>query len=77
MKRVSSSCLLQTLSFVLDPNVSKEEAIEKVKYEVEHYKQEYSNNIKIISEVTNSDGSVILSIKKKVSGYDIGRYFED
>ena len=33
MKRVTSSCLFQTLHFVLNPHYSKEEALEKVKKE--------------------------------------------
>ena len=44
MKRVTSSCLFQTLHFVLDSHYSKEEALEKV--------------------------------KKRVSGYPTGEYFE-
>lgn len=77
MKRIACSCLLQTLNFILDPSLSKEEALERVNSEVKNYKQAFSDNIKIVSETTNSDGSVTLSIKKKVSGYDIGHYFED
>ncbi|MGM9972405.1 MAG: hypothetical protein ACI35W_08345 [Anaeroplasmataceae bacterium] len=77
MKRVQSACLLQTLHFILDPNVTKEEAIEKVKAEVAHYKANNVDNVMILREETLSDGTVILCIKKKVSGYSIGNYFND
>ena len=38
MKRVKSACLMQTLHFVLDPKLTREEGIERVKKEVEDYK---------------------------------------
>ena len=73
MKRVTSSCLFQTLHFVLDSHYSKEEALDKVKKEVEDYKNQDSS---IVSEEVFDDGSVILKIKKRVSGYPTGEYFE-
>lgn len=76
MKRVKSACLYQTLVFLLDPNVSKEEALKKVEYEVSNYKTNVDgSNIQILNETKNSDGSVEISVRKKVSGYSIGNYF--
>ena len=76
MKRVTSSCLFQILHFVLDPHYSKEEALDKIKKEVEDYKNQDSSIVRIISEEVFDDGSVILKIKKRVSGYPTGEYFE-
>ncbi|MBQ9124430.1 MAG: hypothetical protein IJY14_01945 [Acholeplasmatales bacterium] len=76
MKRIHSQCILQTLHFVLDPNVSNVEAIEKVKNEVAAYKAQMGNRVKIVNEIHNPDGTVVLSIKKAVTGYSIGNYFD-
>lgn len=76
MKRIHSQCILQTLHFVLDPNVSNEEAIERVKNEVASYKVQMDGKIQIVNEINNPDGTVILSIKKAVSGYSVGNYFD-
>ncbi|MBQ6920707.1 MAG: hypothetical protein IJQ72_02260 [Bacilli bacterium] len=38
MKRIKSACLYQTVTFILDPNVTKEEALKKVESEVNNYK---------------------------------------
>ncbi len=75
MKRVQSACLYQTLNFILDPNVPKEDAIKKVSYELEQYKNNIGTNIQILNEIKNSNGSVTLEVRKKVSGYSIGNYF--
>lgn len=75
MKRVQSACLYQTLNFILDPNVPKEDAIKKVSSELEQYKNNIGTNIQILNEIKNSDGSVTLEVRKKVSGYSIGNYF--
>lgn len=76
MKRVNSACLYQTLNFILDPNVSKEDAIKKVSSELEQYKNNIGTNIQILNEIKNSDGSITLEVRKKVSGYSIGNYFD-
>lgn len=75
MKRIKSACLYQTLLFVLDPNISKTEALQKVKYEVENYKAKANSNIQILRETDHLDGSIEIEIRKKVSGYPVGNYF--
>ena len=75
MKRVKAACLYQTISFILDPNVSKEEAIQKVNNEVANYKSKAGANLQILNEVHNDDGSVEIEVRKTVSGYSIGKYF--
>jgi hypothetical protein len=76
MKRVTSACLLQILHFVLDPNLEKTLAKEKVKQEVEKYKLDFKDTAKIVKEEYLNDGTIILSVKKMVSGYPIGNYFD-
>lgn len=76
MKRVISACLYQTLHFILDPHYSKEEALEKVENEVKKYKEQDASKVKILEEVKYDDGSVLLKIKKSVSGYSTGEYFK-
>lgn len=76
MKRVKSACLYQTLVFILDPKVSKEEALSKVQTEVEVYKKKANSDIQILNETINEDGSVEIQIRKKVSEYSVGNYFD-
>ena len=76
MKRVKSACLYQTLSFVLDPHFETIEARKKVEIEVEKYKKLVGENLQIINEKHFEDGSYELEVRKKVSGYSIGKYFE-
>ena len=76
MKRGKSACLYQTLFFILDPKVSKEEALSKVQTEVEVYKKKANSDIQILNETINEDGSVEIQIRKKVSEYSVGNYFD-
>jgi hypothetical protein len=61
---------------VLDPNLEENEAREKVKSEVEKYKTDFYDTAKIVNEEHLSNGTIILSVKKKVSGYHVGDYFD-
>lgn len=76
MKRISSACLLQTFHFVLDPTLEETLAKYKVKQEVEKYKLDFKDTVKIVNEEHLNDGTIILCVKKKVSGYSIGNYFD-
>lgn len=76
MKRVLSACMYQTIHFILDERFSKDEALSKVINEVQDYKEQFKDKIHILSEEKLSDGSVILSIRKIISGYPVGDYFE-
>ena len=79
MKRIKESCMLQTLSFILDPSLDPIEAKKKVLEEVMVYKisANNGNSIIILKEEALSDGTILLYVKKKVSGYDAGRYFNE
>lgn len=76
MKRISCACLYQTLHFILDPSLEVAEAKSKVKQEVESYKMAAGDNVQILNETNNSDGTVFIEVRKKVSGYPVGRYFD-
>lgn len=76
MKRIASACTCQTLHFILDPSLSVEEAKKRVKEEVKLYQETMKDKIKIVSLIENSDGTYILELKKIVSGYPIGKYFD-
>ena len=75
MKRIKSACLYQTLMFILDPNLTKEEALKKVESELSEYKAKAGSSLQILKETKNNDGSVELEVRKKVAGYQIGKYF--
>ena len=75
MKRVKAACLYQTISFILDPSVPTEIAIDKVKYEVATYKAKAGSNLQILRENQNEDGSIELEVRKSVNGYSVGDYF--
>ena len=76
MKRVLSAWLYETIHFILDERFSKDEALSKVYNELQNYKEQFKDKIQILSEEKLNDGSVILFIRKIVSGYPIGDYFE-
>ncbi len=76
MKRVQSACLTQTLHFILDPSLEKEEAIKRVEEEVVAYKNKMESMIKVLREEKREDGTIIIEVKKKVSGYSVGKYFD-
>ena len=76
MKRVKAACLYQTISIILDPAVPKEIAVEKVLYEVEKYKAGAGEKLQILKETLYDDGSVELEVRKTVSGYSVGNYFD-
>ena len=76
MKRIASACTCQTLHFILDPALDVEEAKLRVKQEVNFYKESMKDKIKVLSETSNPDGTVFLELRKVVSGYPIGKYFD-
>lgn len=75
MKRISCACLYQILHFILDPSLEVAEAKSKVKQEVESYKMAISDNVQILNEINNPDGT-IFKVRRKVSGYLVGCYFD-
>ena len=79
MKRIQYACLNQTIHFKLKDGIEQRLAAEEVQSEYENYKRTLErNNIKyrIISENKQTDGSIIIQIKKQVNNYDVGEYLE-
>lgn len=79
MKRIQSACLSQTIHFQLKEDLEHDIAVEQVKREYESYKQLMERNrtrYKILEENEQPDGSIIIRIKKQVSQYKIGDWFD-
>ena len=79
MKRVIATCIFQTLHFQLKDDVPHEEAVRSVKTEVENYKSGLERKrrlYKIDSETEQSDGSIILKVRKQNLSTPVGEYFD-
>lgn len=79
MKRIQSACLSQTIHFQLKEDLEHDIAVEQVKREYENYKKQMERNrtrYKILEENEQPDGSIIIRIKKQVSQYKIGDWFD-
>lgn len=79
MKRVKAACIIQTLHFMLKEGVGEDYARKLVKEEVERYKHQLDRNrtqYKILSEAEQSDGSVIMEIKKQYNTSPVGSYLD-
>ena len=79
MKRVKAACITQTLHFLLKEDMGKEYAKKLVTEEVQKYKEHLDKNrtqYKILSEETQTDGSVIIEIKKQYNTSPIGHYLD-
>lgn len=77
MKRVKAACLTQTLHFLLKEDVGHEYAVKIVGEEVKKYKEQLEKNktqYKILSEETQTDGSIIIEIKKQYNTSPVGDY---
>lgn len=79
MKRVKAACIIQTLHFMLKEEIEHDEAVRMVQEEVEKYKEQLNQShsaYKILSEAVQSDGSVMMEIKKQYSTAPVGNYFD-
>lgn len=79
MKRVKAACICQTLHFMLKDDLGHDYAVKLVKEEVEKYKASLDKNrtkYKIVSEETQSDGSVMIKIIKQYNTSPIGDYLD-
>ena len=79
MKRVKAACLEQTLHFQLKDEVELEKARQLVRDEYKSYKAKmdcFQTRYEITSESEQPDGSLIIKIKKQVSPYPVGDYFD-
>lgn len=79
MKRVKAACITQTLHFLLKEDVGHDYAAKLVSEEVRKYKEQLDRSrtqYKILSEETQSDGSVIIEIKKQYNASPTGHYLD-
>ena len=79
MKRVKAACIIQTLHFLLKEDVGHDYAVQLVNEEVKKYKEQLDKNkvqYKILSEETQSDGSIIIEIKKQYNSSSTGNYLD-
>ena len=79
MKRVKAACICQTLHFMLKDDLGHDYAVQLVKEEVEKYKASLDNNrtkYKIVSEETQSDGSVMIKIIRQYNTSPVGDYLD-
>ena len=79
MKRVKAACICQTLHFMLKDDLGHDYAVKLVKEEVEKYKVSLDKNrtkYKIVSEETQSDGSVMIKIIKQYNTSPVGDYLD-
>ena len=79
MKRVKAACICQTLHFMLKDDLGHDYAVKLVKEEVEKYRASLDKNrtkYKIVSEETQSDGSVMIKIIKQYNTSPVGDYLD-
>lgn len=77
MKRIKAACICQTLHFMLKEDISHSQAVAFVKQEVEHYKQgldRSSTKYKILEEIEQPDGSILIKIIKQYNSCPVGEY---
>lgn len=75
MKRIKSACLEQTLHFYVQDST----ALRTAKDEFELYKKGLERNktaYKVLSEEVQSDGSLIVKLKKQYNSYNCGSYLD-
>jgi len=81
VKRVKAACILQTLVFSQKPEMgySKESALKINQEEIERYKKNLERTrtkYQIVDTVEQSDGSVILRVRKQHNDRtDVSEYF--
>lgn len=80
MKRVKAACICQTLHFMLKEEADRDLVARQVKAEVASYKKGLENNrvqYKIVEEVDQPDGSVILKVIKQYNNSPVGDYLAE
>ncbi len=77
MKRIQAACLQQTIHFQLKDGVSTEWNRKQVRQEYENYKahlEQSHTKYKIVDEIEQPDGSLIVKIKKQNNAQPVGDY---
>ena len=79
MKRIKEACICQTLHFLAKEDLGHDLAVRLIKEEVEKYKlslDKTRTKYKIIDEITQPDGSIIIKIKKQYNSSPVGSYLD-
>ncbi len=79
MKRIKSACIYQTLHFMLKDYTPHDYAVKLLKQEVEAYKKSLERNNtkhKIVEEIEQKDGSIILKVIKQYNQSPVGDYLD-
>lgn len=79
MKRIQSACLEQTIRFVMKDDIPREEARQMVQAEYRHYLEQMDRNrtgYKVLEELPQTDGSLIVRLKRQYNNYDVGDYLK-
>lgn len=79
MKRVKAACICQTLHFLLKDDATSDYAKKQVKEDVEQYKRTLERNhtqYRIVEEVEQPDGSVIVKVIKQYNSSPVGDYLK-
>ncbi len=79
MKRVKAACICQTLHFLLKDDAPSTYAKKQVKEDVEQYKKTLERNhtqYRIVEEVEQPDGSVIVKVIKQYNSSPVGDYLK-
>lgn len=79
MKRVKAACICQTLHFLLKEEMEHDTAVKLVRDEVAQYKKNLERNrtqYKIVEEVEQPDGSMMVKVIKQYNTSPVGEYFD-
>lgn len=79
MKRIKEACICQTLHFMLKEEVGHDYAVRIVQEEIAKYKaslEKSGTKYKILEEMEQPDGSVIIKIKKQYNSSPVGSYLD-
>ena len=80
MKRIMTACLEQTVHFLIKEDLPHEAAVRAVRAEYEHYQNQMRRNrteFRVLEELEQSDGSLVVKLKKQYNSYDCGPYMEE
>ena len=79
MKRIKAACICQTLSFQAREGTPPSEAAELAERELSNYKRQLvrsGTRYKILEEVRQPDGSILLRIIKQYNLAPVGSYLD-
>ena len=79
MKRIKAACLEQTAHFLLKDDMPHDEAVKYAEAEYAHYLAQMDRNrtqYRILEKSVQSDGSILVKLKKQYNGYNCTPYME-